>query len=51
MPTKPIEEKINNVKTNLTEHKITTNMGERIGKLVEQYVEAMKKISGYLFEL
>ena len=28
-------------------HKITVDLGERINKLVEQYVEAMEKISGY----
>ena len=33
------------------EHNLTLHMGERIGKLVEQYVEVMEKISGSLFEL
>ena len=33
------------------EHKLTVDLGERIGKLVEKYVEAMEKISGSLFEL
>ena len=32
-------------------NKLTSNLGERIGKLVEQYVQAMEKISGSLFEL
>ena len=32
-------------------HKLTVDLGERISKLVEQYVEAMEKISGSLFEL
>ena len=33
------------------EHKLTADLGERIGKLVEQYLEVMKKISGSMFEL
>ena len=32
-------------------HKLHVDMGERIGKLVEQYVEVIGKISGSLFEL
>ena len=32
-------------------HKITVDIGDRIGKLVDQYVEAMEKISGSMFEL
>ena len=33
------------------ENKIIVDLGERIGKLVEKYVEAMEKISGSMFEL
>ena len=35
MPTKPIEEKINNVKTNLTEHKMDYDIVEDIKKVKE----------------
>ena len=35
MPTKPIEEKINNVKTNLTEHKMEYDIVEDIKKVKE----------------
>ena len=30
-------------------HKLVVDLGVRVGKLVEQYVEKMKKISGSLF--
>ena len=30
---------------------LTADMGERVGKLIEKYVEAIEKISGSLFEL
>ena len=33
------------------EHKLAVDLGEIIGKLVEQYVEAMEKISASMFEL
>ena len=32
-------------------HKLNVDLGERIGKLVEKYVEAMEKISESMFEL
>ena len=32
-------------------HKLNVDLGERIDKLVEKYVEAMEKISGSMFEL
>ena len=35
MPTKPIEKKINNIKTNLTEHKMEYDIVEHIKKVKE----------------